>query len=152
MRLHYRLALLGSLLVGLLFAVVPGGLSVGHANAGSTAAAPTRPNVLLLVADDQAYSTFNRSLMPTVFSQLVDKGTLFDRQYVRTSMCCPSRSEIYTGLDERHNGVDANSRSLTRPTIAAALHSSGYRTAMTGKYLNSWPCGSRRAEFDLWVC
>lgn len=32
-----------------------------------------RPNILLIVTDDQPWSTFERSLMPTVFGELVDE-------------------------------------------------------------------------------
>ncbi|MEY2426137.1 MAG: large repetitive protein, partial [Actinomycetota bacterium] len=111
-----------------------------------------RPNILLLVSDDQANSTFNRTLMPTVFREIVDQGIQFDRQYVNSALCCPSRGEMMTGLFEHNSGVDGNLVALTKPTIAEALHRAGYRTAMAGKYLNSHPCGTRRTDYDLWVC
>jgi arylsulfatase A-like enzyme len=111
----------------------------------------TRSNILLLVSDDQTFGNFTRDLMPNVFSQLVDRGVLFDRAYVDTGLCCPSRSEILTGLYEHHTRVDDNDVPLLRPTILDALHAQGYRTSLTGKYLNSWPCDPR-PEFDQWVC
>ena len=119
--------------------------------ARSRAAAPDHPNVLLIVSDDQSWSTFDRELMPAVFGELVDHGVLFDRAYVNSALCCPSRSEILTGLYEHHTGVDGNGVRLTRPTIVQALHDLGYRTALAGKYLNSWPCDPR-PEFDQWMC
>jgi N-acetylglucosamine-6-sulfatase len=103
------------------------------------------------VSDDQAWSTFDRDLMPSVFSQLVDRGVLFTRAYVDSSLCCPSRSEILTGLYEHNTGVDGNRIQLTRPTIVEALHDLGYRTALAGKYLNSVRCDPR-PEFDRWMC
>jgi arylsulfatase A-like enzyme len=111
-----------------------------------------RPNILLIVADDQAQSTFNRTLMPTVFREIVDKGIRFDRQYVASSVCCPSRAETLTGLYETNSGVDHNWLPIARPTIADALKLNGYRTAIAGKFLNSHPCGTRRSEYNLWVC
>jgi arylsulfatase A-like enzyme len=110
-----------------------------------------RPNILLLVSDDQQMATFTRALMPSVFSRLVDRGVRFDRFYVNSSLCCPSRSEILTGLTEQHTGVDDNNVPLNRPTIVEALHDLGYRTMLSGKYLNSLPCDPR-PEFDRWVC
>ena len=110
-----------------------------------------RPNVLVLVSDDQQMATFTRALMPSVFSRLVDRGVRFDRFYVNSSLCCPSRSEIMTGLTEQHTGVDDNNVPLNRPTIVEALHDLGYRTMLSGKYLNSLPCDPR-PEFDRWVC
>ncbi len=111
-----------------------------------------RPNILLLVSDDQAWSDFSRELMPSVFGDLVDQGALLKRTYVNTSLCCPSRSQILTGLFEHHTGVDANAVPLDRPTIVQALHDSGYRTMLAGKYLNSWTTCDPRPEFDRWAC
>jgi len=114
-------------------------------------AAGPRPNILLLVSDDQAWSDFTPALMPSVYAQLVDQGVLFKRAYVNTSLCCPSRAQIMTGLYEHHTGVDTNIVPLERPTIVDALHDVGYRTMLAGKYLNSWPCAPR-PEFDRWAC
>ena len=119
--------------------------------ASAPAAAGQRPNILLLVSDDQAWSDFTPELMPSVFGQLVDQGVLFKRAYVNTSLCCPSRAQIVTGLYEHHTGVDTNTVPLERPTIVEALHDVGYRTMLAGKYLNSWPC-TPRPEFDRWAC
>ncbi len=121
-------------------------------NASRSAAAAPRPNILLLVSDDQAWSTFSRDLMPSTYRDLVDQGILFKRAYVNTSLCCPSRSQILTGLVEHHTGVDANAVPLDRPTIAQALHDTGYRTMLAGKYLNSWDTCGPRPEFDRWDC
>jgi arylsulfatase A-like enzyme len=119
--------------------------------AAGAAHPPGRPNILLVISDDQAWSTFNRSLMHNVYADLVDQGLLFDRSYVTSSLCCPSRSQIMTGLYEHHTGVDENNVPLTRPTLPSALHDIGYRTLLAGKYLNSWPC-TPREEFDSWHC
>jgi arylsulfatase A-like enzyme/Ca2+-binding RTX toxin-like protein len=126
--------------------VRPTGLTLA-ADRGST----QRPNILLIVSDDQAWSTFSRALMPSTYGDLVDHGVLFTRAYDETSECCPSRSEILTGLHEHHTGVDNNFVPLHRPTIVEALHDRGYRTMLAGKYLNSLPC-TPRPEFDRWVC
>jgi N-acetylglucosamine-6-sulfatase len=114
--------------------------------------ATQRPNVLLIISDDQSWETFNRGLMPNVYREIVDKGVLFTRAYLNTSLCCPSRSQILTGLYEHHTGVDQNGVALTRPTIVQALHAAGYRTMLDGKYLNSWRTCGRRPEFDNWIC
>jgi arylsulfatase A-like enzyme len=121
------------------------------ASARGAAARSTRPNILLIVTDDQTMATYSRDIDPAVYSQLVDKGVQFTRGYVSTSLCCPSRSEIMTGLYEHHTGVDANDVRMLRPTIVQALHDIGYRTMLSGKYLNSEPC-LPRPEFDRWVC
>lgn len=114
-------------------------------------ASTDRPNVLIVLVDDQPVSTFTRALMPNVYGQIVDRGVKFSRGYVASSLCCPSRAELLTGLYENHTGVDRNKVPLTRPTITEALHDAGYRTMLAGKYLNSWPC-TPRPEWDQWVC
>jgi N-acetylglucosamine-6-sulfatase len=111
-----------------------------------------RPNILLIVSDDQSSTIFSRELMPTVHEQLVDKGVLFTRAYVNTSLCCPSRAEILTGLYQHHTWVDSNGGDLARPTFVQALHDGGYRTMLAGKYLNSYGCDPPLREFDQWVC
>jgi arylsulfatase A-like enzyme len=122
------------------------------ADASAAAASTSPPNVLVIVSDDQAWSTFSRKLMPTVYGELVDRGVLFKRAYVSTSLCCPSRAEILTGLYEHNTGVDDNDVQLTRPTIVEALQDRGYRTYLAGKYLNSWNSCEPRPEFDEWAC
>jgi N-acetylglucosamine-6-sulfatase len=115
-----------------------------------------RPNVLVLLSDDQAFRLFERKLMPRTFSKLVDQGAWFTRNYVNDSECCPSRASILTGLYAHDTGVDSNFRPLdgtapVRPTFVEALHQAGYRTMLDGKYLNSESC-DRRPGWDEWVC
>jgi N-acetylglucosamine-6-sulfatase len=137
----------------LAFLPLVGDVPVQRANAATLDGdAPTRPNIVLLISDDQAWSAMSRDLMPAVYSQLVDQGVLFRRAYVNTSLCCPSRAQILTGLYEHDTGVDGNEVPLTRPTIVQALHESGYRTMLAGKYLNSWNTCEPRPEFDRWSC
>jgi len=139
-------------LCALLPLAAPGSPALATGNSSSRiGAADGLPNILLIIADDQAWSTFSRRLMPSVYSKLVDQGVLFKRAYVNTSLCCPSRSQILTGLYEHNTGVDSNEVSLTRPTLPQALHDRGYHTMLAGKYLNSWPCDPR-PEFDSWAC
>jgi len=128
---------------------VAGGTPVTRAGRATPA---SRPNVLLIVTDDQAWSDFSRTLMPSVYSELVDEGALFKRGYVSTPLCCPSRSQILTGLYERNTGVDTNTVPLERPTIVQALEDLGYNTMLAGKYLNSWTSCEPRPEFDRWAC
>ncbi len=120
-------------------------------SAGLTTDPGQRPNILLLISDDQPFTIYDRSLMPNVFSHLVDKGVTFDRGYVDASLCCPSRSQIMTGLYGSHTGVDGNHIPLTRPTVVGALQALGYRTQLAGKFLNSMPCDPV-PQFDDWHC
>ena len=117
---------------------------------------PSQPNVVVLLSDDQAFRIFDRSLMPNVFGQLVDKGVNFTRAYVNVSQCCPSRASILTGLYSHDTGVDSNTVPLDgrlplRPVFPTALREAGYTTGLFGKYLNSEPCAPQPG-WDRWVC
>src|SRR5712691_1911772 len=97
---------------------------------GGTPGSGRRPNVLVLLADDQAFRLFARQMMPQVFSQVVDRGAWFTRNYVNSSECCPSRASIRTGLYAHDTGVDSNFRPLdgttpARPTFVRALQEAG---------------------------
>jgi hypothetical protein len=59
-----------------------------------------RPNVLVIVADDQRWDTL--SVMPKTDRWIRDAGVTFPRAMVATPLCCPSRSSIFIG-DYAHN-------------------------------------------------
>ena len=120
----------------------------------STATLPTvpigtmagRPNIVFVLADD--LSTNLVRYMPAVRA-LAHRGATFTNYYVTDSLCCPSRTSIFTGLLPHDSGVYTNSgrnggyNSFNRHgdggrTFAVALQQSGYRTALMGKYLNGY--------------
>jgi arylsulfatase A-like enzyme len=109
----------------------------------TTDQAGTRPNVVLIVTDDQRWNTL--WAMPDVRRDLVAHGVTFTNAFVTTSLCCPSRASILTGQYSRHTGVykDAGFHGgapafTDTSTLATWLHGVGYRTALVGKYLNDY--------------
>ncbi len=107
-----------------------------------------RPNILLIVTDDQRFDDLD-GLMPEVEQRIFDSGVRFQRAYVTTPACCPSRSSILTGQYVSEHGVSGNAFVLDKPTFVEDLQDAGYETALVGKYLNSWS-GEAREEFDFW--
>lgn len=113
--------------------------------------ATSRPNLVLILSDDQRSDALTS--MPTVRSQLQDKGVNFTNGFVSNSLCCPSRASILTGTYSGNNGVWSNggpyggfsSFKRDNSTIATWLQGAGYQTALIGKYLNKYedpgPCG-----------
>ena len=108
-----------------------------------------RPNVVLIVTDDQRPDTL--AYMPAVQRLLVGLGTRYTRAMVPTSLCCPSRASILTGLYAHSTKVFGNGdvggpryggwrrfhrAGMESRTLAVALKNVGYRTALIGKYLN----------------
>lgn len=112
--------------------------------AGQVAAdAARRPNVVVILTDDQRYDTLWS--MPNVRSMLMDRGVYFPNAFVPNALCCPSRVSILTGLHSHTNGVYWNGPPRggfaafdDRASIATVLDDAGYRTGFVGKYLNGY--------------
>lgn len=125
-------------------------LLVSAASAAMLAAcgpSPSRPvrqglNIVLIVSDDQRADTLGP--MGNVRRLLAGHGVTFERAFVTTSLCCPSRASILTGQYSHHHGVIQNfglasyPRFNERSNLAVWLHDAGYETALVGKYLNDY--------------
>lgn len=57
----------------------------------------TKPNVVFILTDDQDNQEDSLRYMQTVKSELMEKGTVFDRHYCTVALCCPSRVNLLTG-------------------------------------------------------
>jgi N-acetylglucosamine-6-sulfatase len=108
------------------------------------------PNILLIISDDQPFYT--EKYTPAILNEIFAKGTTFSDAFLSTSLCCPSRASILTGLYAHNHGTISNVDRLTNTTFFQAIDTANldYRTAMVGKYLNS-QSGDCRKEFDYWV-
>lgn len=67
--------------------------------AGEPSQAPTesRPNIILVLTDDQDLHLDSLSYTPRIKRRLIDEGTVFHRHYCTTAVCCPSRASLWTG-------------------------------------------------------
>ncbi|HEY2697271.1 MAG TPA: sulfatase, partial [Pseudonocardiaceae bacterium] len=123
-------------------------VSLGVASCASTSgqAVPARPNIVFVLTDDLATNLVQ--YMPHVRA-LASAGTSFTNYTVTDSLCCPSRSSIFSGKFPHDTGVFTNtgkdggfnvfhSRGEETDTVATALQHAGYHTAMMGKYLNGY--------------
>jgi N-acetylglucosamine-6-sulfatase len=111
------------------------------------------PNILLIVSDDQPFYTANYT--PSILNEIFAKGATFSDAFLTTSLCCPSRASILTGLYAHNHRIIDNKIPLTNTTFFEAIKNDTnlcdeYRTALVGKYLNS-QSGDCRREFDYWV-
>ena len=153
MRLRISLAV-AALAAGLAVAGAPG--EPGPAAAAAPGAAP--PNIVVISADDQALSSFNRELMPRTFHKLIDRSTEFRSAIVSTPLCCPSRATFLSGQYGHNNGVLVNNYAflLEKQNILPAwLQEAGYTTAHVGKYMNKYSAfqpspESAPAGWDFW--
>ncbi len=107
--------------------------------------ADRRPNVIVVLTDDQRADTFGA--MPWLAGELArsDSGWVaFPDAFTNTPVCCPARASLLTGRYARHTGVEDNDDGANldeSSTLATWLHETGYRTGLVGKYLNRYPFG-----------
>lgn len=114
---------------------------------------PRRPNVLVVVTDDQR-ANGTLKVMPAVGEIFRAGGTRFPNAYSTTPLCCPARASIMTGQyahsHEVRNNVDS-AKLDQRQTLQRYLQDAGYRTAVAGKYLNQWEPERDPPYFDRWA-
>jgi len=119
-------------------------------------AAPRRPNVILMMADDLAsndLSCFGGSRIQTPrIDQLASEGLRLTSYYAGSAVCSPSRMALLSGAYPARLGwrwgvlgygfPKKTGMSPAVYTIAEAFRDAGYRTAMAGK----WHLGARNME------
>jgi N-acetylglucosamine-6-sulfatase len=105
-----------------------------------------RPNIVFVLTDDLSMDLLR--FMPHV-QAMAQAGLTFGNYFVSDSLCCPSRSSIFTGDFPHNTGVWGNfgrtggfhaflARGEQHRTFAVALQHAGYLTAMMGKFLNGY--------------
>jgi arylsulfatase/arylsulfatase A len=110
-------------------------------NAGYTFTSE-RPNVLLVITDDQGYCEIGFNGNPVVKTPVLDSlafnSVVFDNFYAYP-VCSPTRAALMTGKHALRTGVTDTQEgmSILRPseiTIAEALKTAGYKTGLFGKW------------------
>lgn len=107
----------------------------------------TRPNIVLILADDLGYSDigcYGGEIATPQLDSLAMNGLRFTRFY-NTSRCCPSRASLLTGVYNHQAGIGEMTADRhtdgyrgfignNTVTIAEVLKAAGYHTAMSGKW------------------
>jgi N-acetylglucosamine-6-sulfatase len=119
------------------------GRSGQPAAAHAATKAESRPNILVIMTDDQRLDQMRA--LPKTLALLAARGTTFDNSFVDFSLCCPSRSTFLTGQYAHNHGVLANGGPHGgyphldhSNTLPVWLQEAGYYTAHVGKYLNNY--------------
>ena len=104
--------------------------------------AATRPNVIVVITDDQGYGDLSVHGNPVLKTPHLDtlhgESVRFTDFHV-APMCSPTRGQLMTGVDAMRNGCTAvcQGRSMMRshfPTMANFFADSGYATGHFGKW------------------
>ena len=121
----------------------------GPAARAQTTPGPGRPNVLLIITDDQRIESMGP--MRKTRAWFKRGGTEYANAFATTPLCCPSRASIFTGRYAHNHLVRTNADAAElapRSTLAYYLRQDGYQTAIVGKYLNSWT--GQPSHFEQW--
>lgn len=114
-------------------------------NVSTQPGADSRPNIVLIVADDHGREAVgcygNQRIRTPHIDQLAADGTRFSNAFCTTASCSPSRSVLLTGLHNHANGMYGlehqvhhfNSFDTVR-SLPVLLEQAGYRTARIGKF------------------
>ena len=132
----------------------------------SCSGADSRPNIVLILADDLGYSDigcFGSEISTPNIDKLAQRGVALT-QFYNQARCCPTRAALLTGKYPHQVGIGdmidpyaaanraaANSPayqdhlSTNSPTMAELLRAAGYHTMMCGK----WHLGKRPEEWPV---
>lgn len=119
-------------------------LTAAAADGGRTGAQRGRPNVIVIMTDDQTVESMR--VMSNVRRLLTDQGVTFRNSFVSFPLCCPSRATFFTGQYSHNHGVLSNHPEASggyyqldsTNTLPVWLQAAGYRTTHVGKYLNDY--------------
>ncbi len=127
--------------------VTAGAVALAAAFAAASFAPPprleaqTRPNIILIQADDLGYgdlSAYGQAQFATPgIDRLAREGIRFTQYYAGSTVCAPSRGALMTGLHTGHAWIRGNGEIPLREedvTVAMLLRDAGYRTAVIGKW------------------
>lgn len=104
--------------------------------------ASNRPNIILIMSDDQGWNQVGYYDHPHLkgrtpnLDEMAANGIRFDRFYAGASVCTPTRGTVITGRTSGRNGATGLHQRLClqEKTLPQALKKAGYATAHFGKW------------------
>jgi arylsulfatase A-like enzyme len=100
----------------------------------------TRPNIILVMSDDQGWGQvgyYNHPILKTPnLDNMAKNGLRLDRFYAGAPVCSPTRASVLTGRANDRTGVFSHGEPMRiqEKTIAQVLKGIGYNTAHFGKW------------------
>lgn len=102
-----------------------------------TSTKKTRPNVILIMADDMGYETINinggNSYRTPNLDRMALNGMRFNHCYSQP-ICTPSRVKIMTGISNVRNYVEFGMLDTSQTTFGNLFEDAGYSTCIIGKW------------------
>ena len=134
-------------------------LALGYPQARGSEKRPPKPNILLILADDQRWDTIaalgNPDIKTPNLDCLVERGFRFDNAFCMGSMegavCLPSRTMLLTGRSLWR--IPKNPHAKTGPTdlpvLPKILEKAGYTTFRCGKAGNVFTFGNAQFQTNI---
>lgn len=118
------------------------GSAAGAVASRQLSAQSTRPNVLLILADDLGYGDLGcygqRDVETPNLDLLAAQGVRFTQGYSGSTVCAPSRCSLMTGKHSGHATIRGNGPERgpepSEAMIPELFRKAGYRTALFGKW------------------
>ena len=114
---------------------------VVSAVAGLVSGAPSRPNIIYILADDLGIGDLGaygqKRIATPHLDGLATEGIRFANHYSGSAVCAPSRACLMTGLHTGHAPIrknDASTLLANSLTVAKILKQAGYATGCVGKW------------------
>lgn len=129
----------------------------GATTSAGYAAETRRPNVLVILTDDQRWDALGVAGHPYLktphLDQLAAEGVYFRNAFCTTSLCSPSRASILSGLYAHRHQVLNNFTEFpdSLDSFPRRLQAAGYATAYFGKWHMGEENDEKRPGFDYFV-
>lgn len=106
----------------------------------------TKPNVIIILADDMGYGDIsalnpNSKITTPVLDQLIKEGRNFSEAHTNASLCTPARYSLLTGRYSFRTGKNGVATGYSQPLIEfdrealpGIFKKAGYATAIIGKW------------------
>jgi len=125
---------------------------------GSAQASGARPNVVVLLTDDQRWDSLGCMGNPIIRTPHIDRlsqrGVTFENHFVTTSICMTSRASIFSGLYARAHQINDFEKPFTEQQFSRIypemMRQTGYHTGFIGKYGVGGAKVMPAGRFDYW--